>query len=388
MDGRGEIALCLDHMLTSYLAGGPGFSGINDVLDYPLTFTNLLGSSYNVIGFDPRGVGNSSIDLDCFAGNDGAKVDFYAEVQGSPVDSTSEITMRETYTLNRGWGERCTQIQDPKQPKKYANTVATANDMRHYTELRAKEMGLPVEDAKLWYYGASYGTILGQVFATMWPEKVGRMVVDGVVDTDDYMAGGWLTVLADTDAALMHWFEDCLFAGSQLCPFAGNSTTAAELDQRFRALVDELNHEPLLVNSSLTFTPVTVDGQDVKRSAVTSLYGPARYLDFALSLFELEVNKNGTLLAAASGKLTLRMPPPQLPEGERFFFVAEATSQIACIDQNGRYDLATFDRFVEHVEKQKKTSWVGGEMFATQFSSSCVGYGVRAPDSQVFQGRS
>jgi pimeloyl-ACP methyl ester carboxylesterase len=76
-------------------------------------------------------------------------------------------------------------------PRKYANTVAVAYDMRHYIELRARSLGRAPEDAKHWYYGQSYGTILGQTFATLFPHRIERMILDGVSDTNDYYEGGW-----------------------------------------------------------------------------------------------------------------------------------------------------------------------------------------------------
>jgi pimeloyl-ACP methyl ester carboxylesterase len=368
--------------------GGPGLSGIQDFLDAPEALAEAIGTQYNLVTFDPRGVNRSGIDLDCFQGYDGAKYDFYAEVSGSPVDSSSETALRRTYLLNQGWGERCTAVQDPQQPKGYANTVATANDMLHYIGLRAKSLDQPPEQAKLWYYGASYGTILGQTFATLWPERVDRMVLDGVVDADDYFAGGWLTVLADMDASLRQFFADCLTAGSELCPFAGTSSTVQELETRYHALVEGLNRDPILVDQFLTATPVTVNGQNLKRTTLNSLYHPGLYPAFALNLYELETHRNGSLLADAVGYLLLRVPPPPVLEGERLFFAAESTAQIPCNDQVGRFNLSTFDSFKDLVQTQYNTSFVGGELWASSFTTTCVKYGIRPPQSQIFDGES
>lgn len=59
-------------------------------------------------------------------------------------------------------------------------------------------MGAPM----LQYLGFSYGTFLGNTFGSMFPDRVKRMVLDGVVDATDYTAQGWITNLQDTDKVM------------------------------------------------------------------------------------------------------------------------------------------------------------------------------------------
>jgi pimeloyl-ACP methyl ester carboxylesterase len=65
---------------------------------------------------------------------------------------------------------------------KYTGTVAVVEDMLNFVELRNEEQGKPPQEAKLSFYGASYGTAIGTTFAMMFPDRIDRMILDGVVD--------------------------------------------------------------------------------------------------------------------------------------------------------------------------------------------------------------
>ncbi|KAJ4150242.1 hypothetical protein LMH87_011000 [Akanthomyces muscarius] len=67
---------------------------------------------------------------------------------------------------------------------------------------------------RLQYIGFSYGTVLGNYFASLFPERVSRMVLDGVVDSYDYASGpGWSTNTQDTDKMMEIFFAGCFNAG-------------------------------------------------------------------------------------------------------------------------------------------------------------------------------
>lgn len=71
---------------------------------------------------------------------------------------------------------------------------------------------------KLIYWGRSYGTFLGETFASMYPERVERMVRVGVIDADDYIANGWKENLRDSEAVMKYFYQTCFDAG----PAAGS----------------------------------------------------------------------------------------------------------------------------------------------------------------------
>jgi pimeloyl-ACP methyl ester carboxylesterase len=90
---------------------------------------------------------------------------------------------------------------------------------------------------KLNYWGISYGTILGQVAASMFPKRVGRILLDSNLNADDYAATTWLTSVVDTERAVSNLFDDCVKSGKDACSLAdfhGKNTTGESLMQTFK----------------------------------------------------------------------------------------------------------------------------------------------------------
>lgn len=103
------------------------------------------------------------------------------------------------------------------------------------------------QDGKLRFWGHSYSTVLGQIFTAMFPDRVGRMLLDSVVLADDYFSGALQTAIRQTDSSLNNFFSECIAAGPEKCPFAnqtGPDTTpqdlTAALAEVFQELIDIL----------------------------------------------------------------------------------------------------------------------------------------------------
>ncbi len=145
--------------------GGPGGSGLTlpALSDY---VPGNVGASYDWIGFDPRGVGASSPSLHCSRSYFGYN--------------------RPSYVPNKAWIARHWLRKNSSYAAACANTAGKRALLRHVTtldtvrDMDAIRAALGAE--KLNYYGFSYGTYLGQVYATRYPTRVGRFVLDGVVN--------------------------------------------------------------------------------------------------------------------------------------------------------------------------------------------------------------
>lgn len=186
--------------------GGPGASGY-DLIAQSASYavSAPVSDVYDVIGFDPRGVGRSTA-VTCL---DGTAMDsFLYDIPAAPRGSdawTDELTER-----NRGFVAACEQNSGGILP-----FITTDNAARDLDLLRAV-----LGDAKLNYLGYSYGTFLGATYAKLFPERVGRLVLDGAIDPSIPGIDVGTTQAVGFESALRAYMADCL-AGSD-CPFAGS----------------------------------------------------------------------------------------------------------------------------------------------------------------------
>jgi len=206
--------------------GGPGASGY-DFISESLTSAvdSTLRSSYDIVGFDPRGVGHSSA-VNC----GGPKVIdhfIYDITPGVPGSDSWIADVEQGYAQ---FGQDCLKGTGPLL--QFVDTDSAARDM----DLIRALLG----DKKLNYLGYSYGTLLGTTYAELYPKKTGRLVLDGVLDpatTDftvtDIQAKGF-------ESAFRAYLKDCI--GTKGCPFTGSVDQA--LTQTGQ-LLDKLQATPL-----------------------------------------------------------------------------------------------------------------------------------------------
>ncbi|KAF2731529.1 hypothetical protein EJ04DRAFT_498598 [Polyplosphaeria fusca] len=357
--------------------GGPGGSGVNMLLDDGLeSLQAVLGTQFNLVGFDPRGVNNSGININCFTGSPSAR-DAYIGNTLVPFDNSTEYGMAEAYQKLGAFGELCTAADAKLNggTAKYAGTVAVAQDMLHYVELLAESKGCAKEEAKINYYGISYGTVLGATFATLFPDRLARFILDGNVDTEDYYLSGSENGIYDTDAAGHSFFAYCFEAGPQLCAFHQNATSADDLEARYRAIMKALKKSPIVVPSSDALVPPTLyTWNSLSAQVLNWLYGPFDtfpIMDLALTGLE---TGNTTFLASL-----LEGTPQNYSTGI-------PQRMISCIDQAGRNNLTDFDKFTDQVDLFLNRSFYGGPVFAESWSTPCRSLNIIPPKSQLFEG--
>ena len=213
--------------------GGPGASGYDFVHDSLSSLaTSRLKANYNLVGFDPRGVQNSTPTVHCYVANPStpsAKMDqFLYGDSGYPLGSTKDIAV--TRLALKDFAESCYKNTGPLLG--HLDTVSTAKDL----DVIRAVMG----DAKLNYLGYSYGTFIGTNYAALFPAKVGRMVLDGAVDPTVSDAAQSLNQLKGFDLALNNYLTDCLAKSG--CPFSG---TVADAQAKIKAFLLGLETSPI-----------------------------------------------------------------------------------------------------------------------------------------------
>jgi len=186
--------------------GGPGASGVALIRD-SLSFAvgKPLRENYDVIGFDPRGVGESTA-VSCLSGSekDSFLYDPYTGALGSEERRT-EMDAR-----GQSFAEACAANSDGILP--YITTVNAANDL----DILRGVLG----DEQLNYLGYSYGTFLGASYAQQFPQRAGRLVLDGAIDPSVSGTDVGLTQAAGFESALRAYMSDCIT--TRECPFTGD----------------------------------------------------------------------------------------------------------------------------------------------------------------------
>jgi pimeloyl-ACP methyl ester carboxylesterase len=206
--------------------GGPGGSGVQYAAGADFIVSKQVRDSYDVVGFDPRGVGSSQPvtclddrELDAFLGGDPTP-DTKAEEQAFAAGA-------------KAFAAKCAANGGPLLA--HVSTIEVAKDM---DILRAA-----LASPKLDYLGKSYGTFLGATYADMFPKKVGRFVLDGVMAPDLTSTQVNQGQAEGFETATRAYVADCVRSGG--CPL-GSSVDAGM--QRLRGFLKQLDSSPIRVD--------------------------------------------------------------------------------------------------------------------------------------------
>ena len=215
--------------------GGPGGSGV----DYAKYANQIVGAdvrrSYDIVGFDPRGVGKSA-PIDCL---DDKQLDAFLGADPTPNGAAEETAY---IAASKQFADACAA----KNPKLIAH-VSTVDAAKDMDVLRAA-----LDEQKLNYLGKSYGTYLGATYADLFPTLVGRMVLDGVVAPDLTSKEISIGQAKGFELATRSYVQDCV--GSSNCP-VGRSVE--EGMKWFRDFLAGLDAQPLPVTDDQQVTRLT-----------------------------------------------------------------------------------------------------------------------------------
>jgi pimeloyl-ACP methyl ester carboxylesterase len=200
--------------------GGPGGSGVDYVYAVEYIFSPAILDRYDIVGFDPRGVSRSA-PIRCL--ND-EELDANNNSDSKP---DNEKEFQQILTDTKKYVELC------KENNKYLTSYGTANVARDMDILR-EALG----DEQLNYMGKSYGTYLGTLYAQFFPDKVGRVVLDGAVDPTISNFQQTLTQAIGFDQAFTLFAKDCATKKNCSLP-SGKDAAIVEMQKLFAKVAKE-----------------------------------------------------------------------------------------------------------------------------------------------------
>lgn len=291
--------------------GGPGGSGVTFLQSYRNQIREVLEGHhahdkfFDLISFDPRGVGDSRPKVRCF---DDLVFDesWSLRVLEEGVFSSSDAAFGRIWSLTKLRSGVCSLPTDAIDFKKYVSTASVARDMLEIVErhgewreqeakrrlaqhkacqnadssVSAQEESELLErlkyrsgEEKIQYLGFSYGSYLGNTFAAMYPDRIHRLVVDGVVDAYDYTKSLWFDNLVDTEKDMNLFYHHCARVGYPACAIANETgkTTEEGVRERTLNIIQSLYHNPLPVFDPV---PEVISYSDVKSLILAALYSP------------------------------------------------------------------------------------------------------------------
>ncbi|KAK1235841.1 hypothetical protein PQX77_000931 [Marasmius sp. AFHP31] len=256
--------------------GGPGGSGVDQIVAEGTQFQAVF-PQWDIVGFDPRGVSRST-----------PQISFYKDIVeyiSLPLPAMelnhSSSSVESYWAMSKALGAAA--FGRNGDVLRHMNTENVARDMLAITEAHNRE--------KLQYIGVSYGSILGATFAALFPDKVERLVIDGVADVqNDYYTTKWLTSVIDMDKTLQWFFKSCHEAGPDSCAFHESSVEA--ISSKYNKLYDTLINAPIPVQAGESYQ--LVDYTLLRRTMVKQLYTPFLTWPKLAAALDALVNGNAT----------------------------------------------------------------------------------------------
>jgi pimeloyl-ACP methyl ester carboxylesterase len=207
--------------------GGPGGSAIGYLQQYAgIGYPAKVRAQYDMVAVDPRGVARSE-PVECL---DGREMDAYTQTDVTPDDAGETDELVDAY---KGFAEGCGA--DAPKLLRHVSTVEAARDM---DVLRAV-----LGDEKLTYVGASYGTFLGATYAGLFPDRAGRLVLDGAMDPSLPARRLNLEQTEGFETAFRSFAKDCVRQPD--CPLGGKDTTPGQVGKNLKSFFDDLDAKPL-----------------------------------------------------------------------------------------------------------------------------------------------
>ena len=291
--------------------GGPGASGIDWIAASAPAFA-ILNRRFDLVGFDPRGIGRSA-PVRCL---DGPHMDTFVALDGVLDDPQEKAA---AVQADKDFAAGCAQLSGRVLP--FVDTVSAARDM--------DLMRIALGDEKLTYLGFSYGTYLGETYAHLFPTHIRAIVLDAVLDPSLSADDLNLSQAASFEQNLQAFLADCNSRKSVTprCAFAQSGDPATKLN----ALMQQLDTTPLPVGNRLLTRALAQTG------VAQQLYDQSSWPELDLGLTDADQGRGSLLLSFADSYLKRNSNGTYDNE-------IEANYAVNCLDHPALTDVAAYDK--------------------------------------------
>jgi pimeloyl-ACP methyl ester carboxylesterase len=318
--------------------GGPGGSGVATLPAFGDRYEKLR-SRYDLVSFDPRGVGRSEPVL---CEND-QRLDALFQQDATPDDAAERARLLDN---TEEFNKACEKNSEEMLP--HVRTTDAARDL----DLMRQVLG----DDKLHYFGISYGTELGGVYAHLFPKNVGRAVFDAVVDPTKDPEQISLAQAGGFQLALDNFVADCV-SKTEACPIGD---TARDVKDRIARLLKDLDSKPIqgIFPRELTQTAAT--------SGILQALYRKDYWELLTQGLVLAYEGDGGILMRLADSSKGRQ------ENGEYSNIIPANVAINCSDEKPRYT-------AEYVERKLPDFLAASNLFGDSLAWSmlaCTGWPV------------
>ncbi|MFI5800918.1 alpha/beta hydrolase [Streptomyces sp. NPDC051677] len=315
--------------------GGPGGSAVGYLQQYAgIGYPAEVRARYDMVAVDPRGVARSE-PVECL---DGREMDAYTQTDTTPDDQRETGELVDAYKeFAQGCGAHSPRLL------RHVSTVEAARDM----DILRAVLG----DRKLTYVGASYGTFLGATYAGLFPDRVGRLVLDGAMDPSLPALRLNLDQTAGFETAFQSFAKDC--ARQPDCPLGRKGTAPAKVGANLKAFFRKLDTDPIPTGDP--------DGRRLGEALATTgviaaMYDESTWAQLREALASAMKDNDGAGLLALSDSYYERDP-----DG-RYANLMSANAAVNCLDLPGAF--ATPEQVEKALPSFEKASPVFGEGLA------------------------
>ncbi|KAK4182895.1 Alpha/Beta hydrolase protein [Podospora australis] len=252
--------------------GGPGGSGAEFIWRWGAQLNTIIGENYHLLTFDPRGVNGSVPRANCYPTEE-IRRELSVVRNKKIVEDSGEL-----WAWAGNFVQACADNMGVHGA--YINTPQTAADMNSILDAIGQD--------DMYYWGFSYGTLLGQTYATLFPERSKRVIIDGVVNQFSWYNNIFDDEdLTDTDNVFDGFVDECIKAGKEDCALAELASSKEQLREKLITSIDQLRDDPIgvYVNTSihgvLDYWAVWYDG------VFPAMYKPANWRTLADNLAAL-----------------------------------------------------------------------------------------------------